>query len=88
MLLQEFSAICPPSLFLLSGMGAQGLALRLRCRPLLVCGAALALAAALFERDAAFAAGQILILCLCWGPCAGRENTRRGDQKRPRGGGL
>ena len=71
--LQEISAFFPPSLAILSGMALQGLALRLRCRLLLACGAFLAAAAALAERDAAFIAGQLLILCLCWRPCARKK---------------
>lgn len=92
--LQEISVFFPPSLAILSGMALQGLALLLRCRPLLICGAFLAVAAALAERDAAFIAGQLLILCLCWRPCARKKycgcriERRRGDQKRPRSGGL
>ena len=92
--LQEISVFFPPSLAILSGMALQGLALLLRCRPLLICGAFLAVAAALAERDAAFIAGQLLILCLCWRPCARknhcgcRRERRRGVQYRRRSGGL
>lgn len=74
--LQEISVFFPPSLAILSGMALQGLALLLRCRPLLICGAFLAVAAALAERDAAFIAGQLLILCLCW-----RKNTVAAGEK-------
>lgn len=64
--LQEIPVFCPPSLCILIGMAMQALALFLRCRPLLVCGALTAVLAAFVESDITFIIGQLLLLPPLW----------------------
>lgn len=62
--LQEIPAFLSFSLVLLIGMGAQVLGLRLRSRPLIICGALASALAALPERDVTFLVAQALLLWL------------------------